>query len=52
MISVVIPAKDEENALGDTINQIQQALDGWVYEIIVVDDGSQDATADRGKCRE
>lgn len=46
MISVVIPAKDEEDAVSKTVHQIQQTLEGMVYEIIVVDDGSQDLTAE------
>jgi glycosyltransferase involved in cell wall biosynthesis len=46
MVSVVIPAKDEEEAIAETILQIQRALE-CEYEIIVVDDGSQDATAER-----
>lgn len=47
MISVVIPAYNEEDAIGDTINEIAAALKGASmsdYEIIVVDDGSTDQT--------
>jgi glycosyltransferase involved in cell wall biosynthesis len=46
-ISVVIPCKNEEKAVGQTIRDTKQALDGIDidYEIIVVDDGSSDATA-------
>lgn len=49
MISVVIPAKDEEDAIASTIRQVNDALPGLDYEIIIVDDGSQDATVDRAK---
>lgn len=47
MISVVIPAYNEELAIGDDLRIIQGALDGagLDYEIIVVDDGSTDRTA-------
>ena len=45
-VSVVIPAKDEADNLRDLIPEIQQALDGERYEIIVVDDGSDDDTAE------
>lgn len=47
MISIIIPAKDEEGAIVLTIEQIQSALAEMEREIIVVDDGSQDATAER-----
>ncbi|MBF0131751.1 MAG: glycosyltransferase family 2 protein [Magnetococcales bacterium] len=45
-ISVVIPCKNEEDAIEVTIKDVQQALDGMHidYEIIVVDDGSTDNT--------
>lgn len=41
-ISVVIPAKDEEAAIGTLVREISQALAGRAHEIIVVDDGSTD----------
>lgn len=47
MVSVIIPAKDEEESIVETIQQIQRALAEVEREIIVVDDGSQDATAER-----
>lgn len=49
MISVIIPAYNEENAVGETIVSIRTTLDeaGYQdYEIIVVDDGSSDQTAE------
>lgn len=45
-VSVVIPAKDEADNLRSLIPEIQAALDGESYEIIVVDDGSGDGTAE------
>lgn len=50
MISVVIPAFNEENAIVETIEEIkgilnQAEIEG--YEIIVVDDGSSDQTYER-----
>lgn len=50
-ISVVIPAYDEEQRLGGTLKAIMEFLRGrgTDYEIIVVDDGSQDGTADAVK---
>ncbi len=49
MLSVVIPAKDEEETVAETILQIRRALGVMKYEIIVVDDGSRDATAQRAR---
>ncbi len=46
MITVVIPAKNEEKTVVETISQVRGALEGVEHEIIVVDDGSQDATAE------
>jgi len=48
-LSVVIPARDEEGANGQTLSEIAAALSGEEnpYEIVVVDDGSADQTADR-----
>jgi dolichol-phosphate mannosyltransferase len=47
-LSVVIPAHDEADNIGPLIAEIRAALDGAAdYEIVVVDDGSTDATAAR-----
>ncbi|HEY8926788.1 MAG TPA: dolichyl-phosphate beta-glucosyltransferase [Polyangia bacterium] len=45
-LSVVIPAFNEEQRLGPTIEELASFLDGhgWAYEILVVDDGSTDGT--------
>ncbi len=47
-ISVVIPAFNEENGVGPQVKSIHQVLSshGIIHEIIVVDDGSQDKTAE------
>ena len=44
MISIVIPAFNEEKALPQTIQAIQDVLKKESYEIIVVNDGSTDQT--------
>lgn len=44
VISVLIPARDEENNLPSLLNEVAIALQGHRYEIIVVDDGSRDNT--------
>jgi glycosyltransferase involved in cell wall biosynthesis len=46
-ISVVIPALNEEEPIGDVVREI--AATGLTREIIVVDNGSTDATATRGR---
>jgi polyisoprenyl-phosphate glycosyltransferase len=47
MISVIIPAYNEESSIGGTVDACVRALAqlGGEYEIIVVDDGSSDNTA-------
>jgi glycosyltransferase involved in cell wall biosynthesis len=44
---VVIPAFNEEAGIGGAIRELQQVLGttGWRWELLVVDDGSTDATA-------
>jgi glycosyltransferase involved in cell wall biosynthesis len=46
-VTIVIPAYNEEAGIAAGIDAVEQALEtsGWKYEIIVVDDGSTDATA-------
>jgi glycosyltransferase involved in cell wall biosynthesis len=44
-ITIVIPAHNEEGAIGDVVNQLQANLPPGVSEVIVVDDGSTDRTA-------
>lgn len=47
-ISIIIPARDEAAAVGQTVQGVQCAFEasGHVAEIIVVDDASRDGTAD------
>jgi len=48
VLSIVVPAHDEEAFIGRTLEAIHTAADaiGLAYEVIVVDDGSTDATAE------
>ena len=50
-VTVVIPAHNEEHGIEDGISAVAKALDSsdWEYEIIVVDDGSSDATGERAE---
>jgi len=43
-VSVLIPAKNEASNLTSLLEEIRIALTGEAYEVIVVDDGSTDAT--------
>jgi hopene-associated glycosyltransferase HpnB len=44
-VVAVIAARDEAAAIGDTVNSILLQADGAIIQIIVVDDGSTDGTA-------
>ena len=46
MISIVIPARNEEKLLPDCLGSLRNQDYPGDYEIIVVDNGSTDATAD------
>jgi glycosyltransferase involved in cell wall biosynthesis len=44
LVSIVIAAKDEEKNIGNIIYAVKNGLNGFPYEVIVVDDGSTDRT--------
>lgn len=48
MLSILIPAYNESDSIQTTIQQLRRVMDGLdnTYEIIVIDDGSQDNTAE------
>jgi dolichyl-phosphate beta-glucosyltransferase len=50
-VSVVIPAYNEAERLPPTLASVRRFLEDWgrPYEIVVVDDGSFDATAERAR---
>lgn len=52
-LSIIFPAYNEEAALGDDLDDTRRALESTAlrYEILVVDDGSRDATADIARAR-
>ena len=43
-VVVLLPAYNEEEAIGPLLEQIRDVLRDWSYRVIVVDDGSTDAT--------
>jgi dolichol-phosphate mannosyltransferase len=46
-LSVVVPVRNEQGNIGPLVDEIAQALTGrWRFEIIYVNDGSTDATAE------
>jgi glycosyltransferase involved in cell wall biosynthesis len=49
MISFIVPAYNEEAELPGTLRAIHSAADGYEYEIVLVNDGSTDATAGTGE---
>ena len=47
-VSVIVPVRNEAGNISPLIAEIAAALDGrWDYEIVYVNDGSTDATAER-----
>lgn len=50
-VSVVVPAYNEAKHVAEEIRALQSALGGcgWEYEILLVDDGSTDGTAERAR---
>src|ERR1700752_3374189 len=47
-VSIVVPVRNEQDNVAPLIAEIAAALDGrWAYEIVYVNDGSTDATAER-----
>ena len=46
-VSVILPAKDEEGCIAAVVADVGKSLAGIAHEIIVIDDGSSDATAAR-----
>jgi glycosyltransferase involved in cell wall biosynthesis len=47
MLSVVIPAYNEEEVILATLQEVEESLSGLDYEIVVVDDGSTDSTYEK-----
>jgi glycosyltransferase involved in cell wall biosynthesis len=47
-LTVIIPAYNEESGLGPVVDEVRRAMDdaGAPYEVLVVDDGSADRTAE------
>ncbi len=44
-ISVVVPVRNEAANIGPLIGEIRAALEGTLYEIVYIDDGSTDSTS-------
>lgn len=53
LVSVVIPAYNEEAAISADLDGVKATMDasGYTYEVIVVDDGSRDGTAEIARQR-
>lgn len=43
-ISVIIPTMNEEESIGQVMDSVHQALEGWNYEVLIVDTNSKDRT--------
>ena len=46
MVSVIIPAYNEAQAIGDTLRELSEGLSAceFAYEVLVINDGSTDDT--------
>jgi glycosyltransferase involved in cell wall biosynthesis len=51
-LTVVLPAHNEEAALDEVLSRLKKVLADRTYEIVLVDDGSQDRTAEIGQQHE
>src|SRR5580693_4210234 len=45
-VAVVAPVRDEAGNIAPLVAEVAAALEGRAFEMVCVDDGSQDATAD------
>jgi glycosyltransferase involved in cell wall biosynthesis len=50
-LTIIIPAYNEERGIVPVVNQVRDAMEEfpWDFEILVVDDGSRDKTADQAR---
>jgi len=51
LVSIIIPAYDEENAIVETIDQVREVMSAsqYDYELIIVNDGSADKTGEKAR---
>lgn len=51
LVSIVIPAYNEENAIVETIHQVREVMSAsqYDYELIIVNDGSTDKTGEKAR---
>ena len=47
LVSVVLPVFNESNTISEIINRVQSSLENYNVEIVLVDDGSTDGTAEK-----
>ncbi len=48
-VTIIIPTYNEENAIANQIKEVHSVMEqsDWIYEVIVVNDGSTDGTAEQ-----
>jgi glycosyltransferase involved in cell wall biosynthesis len=44
-VTLVIPVHNEQGNLAQIVEDIRTVFDGWIYEMVFIDDGSVDETA-------
>ena len=45
-ISIVVPVFNESATIGNLLDRLRNAMSSFSHEIVIVDDGSSDGTAD------
>ena len=48
-LSIIVPLYNEEANVRPLVEAVRAAMDGFVWELVIVDDGSSDETEERAR---